>query len=65
MAAPEGGSAVDAVLLVVPELFANAVRHAGGVTGFRLEAGSAAAAVAVHDSSPVPPRLLPLDDTAG
>jgi anti-sigma regulatory factor (Ser/Thr protein kinase) len=32
-AAPEGGNAVDAVLLVVSELFANAVRHAGSVTG--------------------------------
>ncbi|GAA2614979.1 hypothetical protein GCM10010304_80150 [Streptomyces roseoviolaceus] len=38
-AAPEGGSAVDTVLLMVSELFTNAVQHAGGMTGFRLEAG--------------------------
>ena len=34
VAAPEGESAVDAVLLVMSELFTNAVRHAGGATGF-------------------------------
>src|SRR3954447_8552539 len=38
-AAPDGGSAVDAVLLVVSELFTNAVRHAGGVSEFGREAG--------------------------
>jgi anti-sigma regulatory factor (Ser/Thr protein kinase) len=30
VAAPEGEDAVDAVLLVVSELFTHAVRHAGG-----------------------------------
>ena len=33
VAAPDGGDAVDAVLMVVWELFANAVRHAGGAPG--------------------------------
>ncbi|MCX5336869.1 ATP-binding protein [Streptomyces sp. NBC_00140] len=63
VAAPDGGSAVDAVLLVVSELFANAVQHAGGVTGFRLEAGAGTVTVAVHDASPLPPRPLPMDAT--
>ncbi|MFE2467595.1 ATP-binding protein [Streptomyces mirabilis] len=63
VAAPEGEGAVDAVLLVVSELFTNAVRHAGGVTGFRLEAGPGTVTVAVHDASTVPPRTLPLDAT--
>ncbi|MDQ0834278.1 anti-sigma regulatory factor (Ser/Thr protein kinase) [Streptomyces achromogenes] len=62
-AAPEGGNALDAVLLVVSELFTNAMRHAGGVTGFRLEAGPGTVAVTVHDARPVPPRPLPLDAT--
>ncbi|GCB53452.1 hypothetical protein SNL152K_10809 [Streptomyces sp. NL15-2K] len=30
VAAPKGGNEVAAVLLVVPELFTNAVQHAGG-----------------------------------
>jgi anti-sigma regulatory factor (Ser/Thr protein kinase) len=62
-AAPQGGNAVDAVLLVVSELFANAVQHAGGVTGFQLKAGPDAVTIAVHDASTVPPRPLPLDAT--
>ncbi|MFJ8469983.1 ATP-binding protein [Streptomyces swartbergensis] len=61
VAAPQGGSAVDAVLLVVSELFANAVQHAGGVTGFELKAGPDAVTVAVHVASTVSPRPLPLD----
>lgn len=63
VAAPQGGSAVDAVQLVVSELFANAVQHAGGVTGFQLKAGPDAVTVAVHDASTVAPRALPLDAT--
>ncbi|MGC0400488.1 anti-sigma regulatory factor (Ser/Thr protein kinase) [Streptomyces sp. SAI-126] len=63
VAAPEGGSALDAVLLVVSELFTNAVRHAGGVTGFRLKAGPGTVAVTVHDASTIPPRRLPLEVT--
>ncbi|WP_329528634.1 ATP-binding protein [Streptomyces sp. NBC_01462] len=58
-----GGSAADAVLLVVSELFTNAVRHAGGVTGFRLEAGPGTVIVVVHDGSTVSPQLVPLDVT--
>ncbi|MFI1401018.1 ATP-binding protein [Streptomyces sp. NPDC020681] len=59
LVSPEGGSAVDTALLVVSELFANAVRHASGATGFELEAGPGT--VVVDDASPVPPRPLPLD----
>lgn len=55
VAAPDGGDAADGVLLVVSELFANAVRHGGGVAGFRLEAGPGTVTVAVHDTSTVPP----------
>jgi anti-sigma regulatory factor (Ser/Thr protein kinase) len=63
VAAPTSGSALDAVLLVVSELFTNAERHAGGVTGFRLEAEPGTVAVTVHDASTVPPRPVPLDVT--
>jgi anti-sigma regulatory factor (Ser/Thr protein kinase) len=63
LTAPEGGNAGDAVLLVVSELFTNAVRHAGGVSGFRLEAGPGTVTVSVHDPSTVPPRPLPWDAT--
>ncbi|MGW8955762.1 ATP-binding protein [Streptomyces sp. NPDC055709] len=51
----------DAVLLVVSELVTNAVRHAGGVTGFRLAAGPGTVTVEVQDASPVPPRPRPSD----
>ncbi|MEU2929515.1 ATP-binding protein [Streptomyces sp. NPDC007251] len=61
VAAPGGGSGPEAVLLVVSELFANAVQHAGGVTGFRLEARPEAVTVAVDDASTLPPRPRPLD----
>ncbi|MEU9959776.1 ATP-binding protein [Streptomyces sp. NPDC050982] len=64
VAAPEGESAVDAVLLVMSELFTNAVRHAGGATGFRLEAGPGTVTVAVYDASTVSPCALPLDVTS-
>lgn len=61
VAAPKAGSGVEAVLLVVSELFANAVKHAGGVTGFRLEVRPGAVTVAVDDASTLVPRLRPLD----
>ncbi|MFD3503584.1 ATP-binding protein [Streptomyces sp. NPDC058678] len=61
VAAPDGGSGAEAVLLVVSELFANAVRHAGGATGFRLDAGPGKVTVAVQDASPLPLRPVPLD----
>lgn len=60
-AAPGGGDAGDAVLMVVSELFTNAVRHAGGVTRFRLEAGPQTVTVVVQDASPVLPRPVPLN----
>ncbi|MFF5523123.1 ATP-binding protein [Streptomyces coeruleorubidus] len=63
VAAPQSGDAVDAVLLVVSELFTNAVQHAGGVTGFRMEAGPGTVTVRVEDASTIPPRPLPLDAT--
>jgi anti-sigma regulatory factor (Ser/Thr protein kinase) len=63
VAAPEGGDAVDTVLLVVSELFTNAVQHAGGVTEFRMEAGPGTVTVQVEDASTIPPRPLPLDAT--
>ncbi|MDX3451690.1 ATP-binding protein [Streptomyces sp. ME02-8801-2C] len=47
--------------LVVSELFTNEVRHAGGLTGFRLKAGPGKIAVTVHDAGTVPPRRLPLE----
>ncbi|MFG2525368.1 ATP-binding protein [Streptomyces sp. NPDC048527] len=59
--APVGGSKADAVVLVVSELVANAVRHAGGVRGFRLEESLGMVTVAVQDASPVPPRPRPMD----
>ncbi|MFF8925914.1 ATP-binding protein [Streptomyces longwoodensis] len=55
--APSGGDEADAVLLVVTELISNAVRHAGGVTGFGLRAGPGTVTVTVHDASRQPPRL--------
>ncbi|MFC4469952.1 ATP-binding protein [Streptomyces xiangluensis] len=50
------GAETDAVLLVVSELVTNAVRHAGGVTGFRLVAGPGTVTVSVEDSSATAPR---------
>ncbi|MFJ8470198.1 ATP-binding protein [Streptomyces swartbergensis] len=51
------------MLLVVSELFTNAVQHAGGVTGFRLEAGPGRVTVQVEDASTISPRPLSLDAT--
>ncbi|MFJ9100663.1 ATP-binding protein [Streptomyces sp. NPDC102405] len=63
MAAPDGGDAVDTVLMVVAEMFTNAVLHTGGVTRFELKAGAETVTVAVHDASPLPPRPQLLDAT--
>jgi len=63
VAAAEGGTAVEAVLLVVSELVSNAVQHAGGITGFHMKAGPDTVTVAVRDPSTVPPSLLPLNAT--
>ncbi|RKN45884.1 ATP-binding protein [Streptomyces hoynatensis] len=62
MSPPPRAEDVDSVLLVVSELVTNAVRHAGGLTGFRLRAVTPdAVEVAVQDASPRPPRPRPLD----
>ncbi|WP_328346909.1 ATP-binding protein [Streptomyces violaceus] len=61
VAAPEAGSGAQAVLLVVPELFTNALQRAGEVTGFRLEAGGGMVTMAIDDASPLPPQPRPLD----
>ncbi|MEV7085161.1 ATP-binding protein [Streptomyces sp. NPDC093085] len=47
------------VLLVVSELVTNAVRHAGGVTGFRVSAGAGVVEIAVRDASPALPAPVP------
>ncbi|WP_406121463.1 ATP-binding protein [Streptomyces canus] len=56
VAAP-AGDGTDAVLLVVSELVTNAVRHAGGVTRFRLVAGPGTVTVTVEDASSTAPTL--------
>lgn len=43
------------VLLVVSELIANAVRHAGGATDFQLRRAGNHVVVTVSDASPYPP----------
>ncbi|MFE9650301.1 ATP-binding protein [Streptomyces sp. NPDC006365] len=54
--AARAGAETDAVLLVVSELVTNAVRHAGGVTGFRLVTGPGTVTVSVEDASATAPR---------
>lgn len=49
------------VVLVVSELVTNAKRHAGGVTGFRLDAAPGSVTVTVTDASTTPPRLRRTD----
>ncbi|MET7542280.1 ATP-binding protein [Streptomyces sp. NPDC005507] len=62
--APDGdGAEVESVLLVVPELVTNAVRHAGGLTGFGLRVGQGTVTVSVGDASRVPPQWWPADST--
>lgn len=56
-ASPVSGPYEDAVLLVVSELVTNAVRHAGGVTRFRLVAGPGTVTVTVEDASAAAPQL--------
>ncbi|MFF3212998.1 ATP-binding protein [Streptomyces sp. NPDC002886] len=46
---------LDDVLTVVAELVTNAIRHAGGVTGFRVLRLPDAVAVEVSDASPLLP----------
>ncbi|WP_449485897.1 ATP-binding protein [Streptomyces avidinii] len=51
-----GERLLDDVLLVVSELVSNAVRHAGGVTGFRIRQLPDAVAVEVSDGASIAPR---------
>ncbi|MFF3217017.1 ATP-binding protein [Streptomyces sp. NPDC002886] len=51
-----GERLVDDVLTVVAELVSNAIRHAGGVTGFGIRHLPDAVAIEVSDASPVLPR---------
>ncbi|MBB1253322.1 ATP-binding protein [Streptomyces alkaliterrae] len=50
---------VDDCLLVVSELVANALRHAGGLTGFEVAAGPDGVVVTVQDASRRLPVALP------
>jgi hypothetical protein len=47
----------DTVVLVVPELLTNALRHGGGTCTLDLSAHPYDIEVAVHDGSPQPPRM--------
>ncbi|MER6027144.1 ATP-binding protein [Streptomyces sp. NPDC001851] len=53
---PKDSAEAEAVLITVSELVTNAIRHAGGVTGFGLRADAGAVTVSVHDASPALPR---------
>ncbi|MFD5142092.1 ATP-binding protein [Streptomyces sp. NPDC058401] len=50
-----GQRVLDDVLTVVAELVTNAIRHAGGVTGFRIRSLPEAVAIEVSDASPLLP----------
>ncbi|MFF3728022.1 ATP-binding protein [Streptomyces erythrochromogenes] len=50
---------VDDVLTVVSELVSNAVRHAGGVTGFQVTVRAGQVVVEVSDRSALLPHLRP------
>lgn len=52
---PVDRSQVDDLMLVVSELVTNAERHAGGVTGFRLDLARDSVTVSVTDGSGEPP----------
>ncbi|MFD3802958.1 ATP-binding protein [Streptomyces sp. NPDC058611] len=54
--AEERSERVDDVLVIVSELVSNAVRHAGGVTGFTVRRDGATVVVEVADASPEHPR---------
>lgn len=55
-------SQVDDLMLVVSELVTNAERHAGGVTGFRLDLARDSATVSVTDGSREPPTYRRSED---
>ncbi|MGC5005496.1 ATP-binding protein [Streptomyces sp. NBC_00353] len=54
--APQDGAEVDAALIVVSELVTNALRHAEGVTGFRLRTVAETLTICVDDASSEQPR---------
>ncbi|MFD5885845.1 ATP-binding protein [Streptomyces sp. NPDC060334] len=54
--AHQAEAVVDDVLMVVSELVSNAVRHAGGVTGFDIRVEADAVVVEVADASPRQPH---------
>lgn len=54
--AEERPEVVDDVLMIVSELVSNAVRHAGGATGFTVRRDAGAVVVEVADASPEHPR---------
>ncbi|APU38877.1 hypothetical protein BSL84_02950 [Streptomyces sp. TN58] len=54
------------VLTVVSELVSNAIRHGGGLTGFRIAVSAGQVTIEVSDRSPLPPHLRPPSpDTPG
>jgi anti-sigma regulatory factor (Ser/Thr protein kinase) len=53
---PKDSGEAEAVLITVSELVTNAIRHAGGVTGFGLRADAGTVTVSVADASVAPPR---------
>ncbi|MFJ9037043.1 ATP-binding protein [Streptomyces sp. NPDC102406] len=62
-AVPDGRAAGQDVLLVVSELVTNAVRHAGGLAGFRLRSGPGTVEVSVRDHSRATPLTGDPDPT--
>ncbi|MER6216268.1 MULTISPECIES: ATP-binding protein [unclassified Streptomyces] len=54
---PMTQTAAESVVLVVSELVTNALRHAGGTCTLDLTAHTGGIEVAVHDTSPQPPRM--------
>ncbi|MFF3215648.1 ATP-binding protein [Streptomyces sp. NPDC002886] len=62
-----GERLIDDVLLVVSELVSNAVRHAGGVSGFNIRHDASCVAVEVSDQSSSAPHTpgTPLDIPGG
>ncbi|MEU6841616.1 ATP-binding protein [Streptomyces sp. NPDC046716] len=57
---PEVRRLRDDALLVVSELIANALKHAGGVTGFSIHVNSDELQLRVSDASRTEPRPLPV-----
>jgi anti-sigma regulatory factor (Ser/Thr protein kinase) len=62
---PLAAETADTVVLVVSELLANALRHAGGTCTLDLPAHPDSIEVAVHDPSPQAPRMRTPDLNGG